>query len=172
MVDVRGIGEIGGVVGGAIAKGPYPLFEVALPRRVAAQVGEMGDAFQAIWGIGAEKSIGVRQHAYRMGNCIMAAIGINNAERYGVGAVCRVHMARAVWGAVGGVGAIAKIPVPGAGHLQVIPRKGEESGVAITRIIGGKIRNRCWVHDHIDRIFHNGNAITQRVLALHRILPG
>ena len=121
MVDVRGIGEIGGVIGGAIAKSPDPLFEVALPRRVAAQVGEMGDTLQAIGRVVAEKGVGVGKDFYRMGYRIMAAVGIGNAERYGIGAVCWIDVARAVWCAIGGVGAIAKIPVPGAGHLQVIP---------------------------------------------------
>ena len=121
MVNVRRIGEICGVAGGTIAKGPYPLFEVALSWWVAAQVGEMGGAIQAIWGVGAEKCVGMRKDFYRMGYRIMAAVGIGNAERYGIGAVCWIDVARAVWCAIGGVGAIAKIPVPGAGHLQVIP---------------------------------------------------
>ena len=166
MVDVGRVGEIGGVVGRAVAESPYPLFEVALPRRVAAQVGEMGDAFQAIGCVGAEKSIRVRKHFYRVGYRIMAAVGIGNAEGYGVGAVGWVHVAWAVWGTVGGVGAIAEIPAPGAGHLKEISRKGEECGVAVTGIIGSKICDRCRVHDNVYGIVHHGNAIARRVLTL------
>ena len=92
MITVRVFGEQNGISRRAIAEIPYPLLNVALPRRIGTQVAECGCVIEAVRCVKTEERRRMRQHLNLMRNLVIAAVGINNAQGYGIGSIGSIKM--------------------------------------------------------------------------------
>ena len=79
-------------------------------------------------------------------------------------------MHRIVRCVVVGIGAIAKIPVPGGYPVDVLPCHREIGAVAHAGGVPGKVCHRGRVHDHVHQPCHHRVAIANWVGAAYRVL--
>ena len=145
--------------------------DISLAWRIGTQVGEITGLTQAVGGGEAEECRRMGPHFHRMADAVSTVIGVFHTQGNRVGAIGGKYMPGVGRGIEGGKGAVAKIPVPVTGLVDVVSADSEKGGIAVAHGTGSKIRHRRGVHDHGDRIIHHGYTVAYRVGAPDLVLP-